>query len=197
MPSQMLRFATRRERSVFVCGTTRCWRCAFKYWRARGQAVRGRTRSGRKSGARLAGITPQPGPRKCPSRVQARNSGKGRDHEKARLLRSTFGGYMVVGAEAGNDGRITGLPGVEPQQGYKQTIIQWCTGGATPPFTVEVSDPIPAPAGNGAFVTSSAFQRAILYRTFSTEEADCTSARTSSVAAPNRGSPRSMNSVTS
>ena len=68
--------------------------------------------------------------------------------KKLSSFANTFGGYLVVGAEAGNDGRITGLPGVELQQGYKQTIIQWCAGSATPPLTAEVSDPIPAPEGN-------------------------------------------------
>ncbi len=69
--------------------------------------------------------------------------------KKLSSFANTFGGYMVVGAEAGNDGRITGLPGVEPQNSYKQTIIQWCSEGAAPPLVAEVSDPIPAPAGDG------------------------------------------------
>ena len=75
--------------------------------------------------------------------------GKDETLKKLSSFANTFGGYLVVGAEAGNDGRITGLPGVEVQHGYKQTIIQWCTAGATPPLTAEVSDPIPVPAGNG------------------------------------------------
>jgi hypothetical protein len=40
-----------------------------------------------------------------------------------------YGGYVVVGAEAGNDGRITGTPGVDAQAAYKQTIIQVRGGG--------------------------------------------------------------------
>ena len=69
--------------------------------------------------------------------------------KKLSSFANTFGGLLVVGAGAGNDGRITDLRGVEPQSSYKQTIVQWCTGGATPPVTVEVSDPILAPAGDG------------------------------------------------
>jgi Putative DNA-binding domain len=75
--------------------------------------------------------------------------GKDETLKKLSSFANTFGGYLVVGAEAGNDGRITGLPGVAPERGYKQTIIQWCTGGATPPLTAEVSDPIPAPRADG------------------------------------------------
>lgn len=51
----------------------------------------------------------------------------------------------MIGAEAGGDGRITALPGVVPKSGYKQTIVQWCFEGASPPLDVEVSDAIPAP----------------------------------------------------
>jgi hypothetical protein len=69
--------------------------------------------------------------------------------KKLSSFANTFGGLLVVGAGAGNDGRITDLRGVEPQPSYKQTIVQWCTGGATPPITVEVSDPIPVPADGG------------------------------------------------
>ena len=69
--------------------------------------------------------------------------------KKLSSFANTFGGYVVIGAEARNDGRITGLRGVEVQNRYKQTIVQWCTGGAMPPLTVEISDPILVPAGNG------------------------------------------------
>src|SRR5579871_675955 len=75
--------------------------------------------------------------------------------EKAEMLKklssfaNTYGGYLVVGAEAGSDGRISGLPGVESKQGYKQTVVQWCSEGAAPPLTVEVSDPIPVSSSNG------------------------------------------------
>jgi len=63
---------------------------------------------------------------------------------------NTFGGFMVIGATADStDGRIKDLPGVDKQAGYKQTLVQWCFGEASPPLTVEVSDPIPAPADNG------------------------------------------------
>ena len=75
--------------------------------------------------------------------------GKDETLKKLSSFANTFGGYLVVGAEAGNDGRINGLPGVELRRGYKQTIIQWCTGGASPPLTAEVSDPIPTLTGDG------------------------------------------------
>jgi len=57
---------------------------------------------------------------------------------------------MVVGAKANSkDGRIEGLPGVDPESGYKQKVVQWSFGAVSPPLVVEVSDPIPAPSGNG------------------------------------------------
>jgi hypothetical protein len=38
---------------------------------------------------------------------------------------------------------------VDEEANYKQKIVQWCFDGASPPLTVEVSDPIPTPSGNG------------------------------------------------
>jgi len=70
--------------------------------------------------------------------------------KKLSSFANTFGGFMVIGAKApSKDGRIEDLPGVDAQPGYKQTISQWCFGGASPPLIAEVSDPIPVPAGNG------------------------------------------------
>lgn len=70
--------------------------------------------------------------------------------KKLSAFANTFGGYMVVGAKArSSDGRIEELPGVDVQSGYKQTLVQWGFDGASPPLTVEVSDPIPTPAGGG------------------------------------------------
>jgi Putative DNA-binding domain len=70
--------------------------------------------------------------------------------KKLSSFANTFGGFMVVGASArSNDGRIEGLPGVDEQAGYKQKVVDWCFSGASPPLTVEVSDPIPVPAGSG------------------------------------------------
>ncbi len=72
--------------------------------------------------------------------------------KKLSSFANTFGGYMVVGAKASStDGRIEELPGVDEKAGYKQTVVQWCFAGANPPVTVEVSDPIPVPAGGGKF----------------------------------------------
>jgi hypothetical protein len=70
--------------------------------------------------------------------------------KKLSSFANTFGGFMVIGGKApSKDGRIEELPGVDVQPGYKQTISQWCFDGASPPLIAEVSDPIPAPAGNG------------------------------------------------
>ncbi len=72
--------------------------------------------------------------------------------KKLSAFANTFGGFVVIGAKANSDdGRIEELPGVDEQPSYKQQIIQWCFDGASPPLTVEVSDPIPAPSGNGKF----------------------------------------------
>jgi hypothetical protein len=69
--------------------------------------------------------------------------------KKLSSFANTYGGLMIVGAEANStDGRLVALPGVDARAGYKQTIVQWCFAGATPPLTAEISDPIPAPGGN-------------------------------------------------
>lgn len=68
---------------------------------------------------------------------------------KLSSFANTYGGIMIVGAEANNtDGRLVAFPGVDARAGYKQTIVQWCFTGATPPLTAEISDAIPAPGGN-------------------------------------------------
>ena len=69
--------------------------------------------------------------------------------KKLSSFANTFGGMMVIGAEASSaDGRLTSLPGVTPENSYKQTVVQWCFGGISPPLTVEVSDAIPTAAGS-------------------------------------------------
>jgi hypothetical protein len=70
--------------------------------------------------------------------------------KKLSSFANTFGGFMIVGARANSaDGRIVDLPGVDLQTGYKQKVVQWSFDGASPPLSVEVSDPIPVPAANG------------------------------------------------
>lgn len=70
--------------------------------------------------------------------------------KKLSSFANTFGGFMVIGAKANSsDGRLEELPGVDVQDGYKQKVLDWCFGGANPPLTVEVSDPLPLPAGGG------------------------------------------------
>ena len=72
--------------------------------------------------------------------------GKDETLKKLSSFANTFGGFLLVGAKAGSaDGRLQALPGVELQDGYRQKIVQWSFDGASPPLTVEVSDPIPAP----------------------------------------------------
>jgi schlafen family protein len=75
--------------------------------------------------------------------------GKDETLKKLSAFANTFGGYIVVGARASSsDARVESLPGVDAQPGYRQTIVQWCFGGASPPLIAEVSDPIPTPAGD-------------------------------------------------
>ena len=70
--------------------------------------------------------------------------------KKLSSFANTYGGYLVVGAEApSGDGRLTALDGVGLQANYKQTIIQRCAQGVTPLIQPFVSDPIPAPGGGG------------------------------------------------
>jgi len=70
--------------------------------------------------------------------------------KKLSSFANTFGGYLVIGAKADSkDGRISDLSSVGTIAGYKQKIVSWCFGGVNPPLSVEVSDPIPVPAGNG------------------------------------------------
>src|SRR5580700_9919583 len=70
--------------------------------------------------------------------------------KKLSSFANMFGGFMVIGAKAkSEDGRIEELPGVDEESGYKQKVVDWCFNGASPPLMVEVSDPIPAPSGNG------------------------------------------------
>lgn len=63
---------------------------------------------------------------------------------------NTFGGYLIIGAEAQSaDGRLIALGGVDPQPNYKQTVIQRCAQGIAPLIHPFVSDAIPAPGGEG------------------------------------------------
>jgi predicted HTH transcriptional regulator len=69
--------------------------------------------------------------------------------KKLSSFANTFGGFMVIGAKANSaTERIEDLPGINVEPGYKQKVVQWCFDAASPPITVQVLDPIPAPAGN-------------------------------------------------
>ena len=70
--------------------------------------------------------------------------------KKVSSFANTFGGWVVVGAQASSaDGKIVALPGVDPQQGYRQKVVTWCFDLVSPPLTVEVSDPIDVTGGTG------------------------------------------------
>jgi hypothetical protein len=67
--------------------------------------------------------------------------------KKLSSFANTFGGFMVVGAKATSaDGRLEDLPGVDPIDGYKQKVVDWCFGGVSPPLIAQVSDPIEGPS---------------------------------------------------
>lgn len=85
-------------------------------------------------------------------RLEFKRDVPGKDEmiKKLSSFANTFGGFMIVGAEANSkDGRIESLPGVDPQPSYKQTVVQWCADAVTPFLDVNVSDPIPTPSANG------------------------------------------------
>ncbi len=71
--------------------------------------------------------------------------------KKLSSFANTFGGYMVIGAKEGGNGRLEDLPGVDLVPGYKQMVVDWCFNSASPPLVVGVSEPIPTPSGNGKF----------------------------------------------
>jgi len=75
--------------------------------------------------------------------------------KKLTSFANTYGGLLVIGAKANSaDGRIQELPGVDPENGYKQKIVQWCFDAVSPPMTAEVSDPITVPSGKVCYVIS-------------------------------------------
>jgi hypothetical protein len=82
-------------------------------------------------------------------RLEFKRDKPGRDEilKKLSSFANTYGGQLVVGAEANSkDGRLMGLPGIPLENNYKQTIVQWCADGVTPFVDVDVSDAIPHPA---------------------------------------------------
>src|SRR5437016_2001930 len=54
--------------------------------------------------------------------------------KKLTSFANTFGGYVVIGAEGDNGGRLLGLPGIQPIAGLKQRLVQWSYDGAHLPF---------------------------------------------------------------
>jgi hypothetical protein len=71
--------------------------------------------------------------------------------KKLSSFANTFGGFMVIGAEA-QDGKIAALPGVPSEPGYKQTIANWCFMKFSPPLTAEFSEPIKVASGQYCYV---------------------------------------------
>jgi hypothetical protein len=66
--------------------------------------------------------------------------------KKLSSFANTYGGYLIVGAAAdASTGRVHRLVGVDPINGFRQQIVQWCYDGVWPPLEVFVSDPIAAP----------------------------------------------------
>lgn len=65
--------------------------------------------------------------------------------KKLSSFANTFGGYLVIGAQADRTGRLQALPGLAPINGFKQRLVQWCFNGVSPPIQPFVSDPIPTP----------------------------------------------------
>ena len=67
--------------------------------------------------------------------------------KKLSSFANTFGGYVIIGAEAhSQSGRLLGLPGIAPISGFKQRIVQWCWDSLSPQVDPFVSDPISTPA---------------------------------------------------
>lgn len=80
--------------------------------------------------------------------LEFKREAPGRDEALKKLssFANTFGGHLVVGAEADSEtGALQGLPGIEPIDGFKQRIVSWCLVHAVPPITVHVSAAIAAP----------------------------------------------------
>jgi hypothetical protein len=72
--------------------------------------------------------------------------GKDETLKKLSSFANTYGGYLVIGAEADSkSGRLVRLPGVEPNRGWKQQVVQWCQTGCSPPVAPLTSDAIAVP----------------------------------------------------
>ena len=118
--------------------------------------------------------------------------------KKLSSFANTYGGIMIVGAEANNtDGRLVAFPGVDARAGYKQTIVQWCFTGATPPLTAEISDAIPAPGGNTKVCYAVSVAESDVAPHFLNGRKASISGPTSSAVASSPNLPTSTNSGTS
>lgn len=68
--------------------------------------------------------------------------------KKLTSMANTFGGCLIVGAEANSsDSRLSALPGIDVIPGFRQQTFQRCYDGVYPPLDVEVSEPIDCEAG--------------------------------------------------
>ena len=72
--------------------------------------------------------------------------------KKVSSFANTYGGHIIIGAIArSTDGRLTSLPGVPPQSGLRQRLVQWAYEAAEPPIELFVSDAI-VPTGSSGSV---------------------------------------------
>jgi len=80
-------------------------------------------------------------------RLEFKREAPGKDETLKKLssFANTYGGYLVIGAEADNSGHLQGLPGVIEISGFKQRIVQWCYESIYPPVQPFVSEAIPSP----------------------------------------------------
>ena len=60
--------------------------------------------------------------------------GKAETLKKVSSMANTYGGYIVIGAQEDGKGNLTTLDGVLAAKGNKQTLIQWCYDGISPPL---------------------------------------------------------------
>jgi hypothetical protein len=73
--------------------------------------------------------------------------------KKLSSFANTFGGRLIVGADANSDdGVLKALPGIEPVNTYKQKVVAWCAEALMPPLQVDVSNEIVLSNGKVAYV---------------------------------------------
>ena len=66
--------------------------------------------------------------------------------KKLSSFANTFGGTLIIGAKADENGKLVEFCGVDPVNGIKQKLVDWCQTAVEPPMVVAVSHEIPVPA---------------------------------------------------